>query len=374
MRPADPTDGATASGSFGGRRGAGHLHRADRRDPLPAGGRGRAGPGRCRSRIGSREPPGWPRRSPRHCSPARSRSRSSATTADLRATAWRLAPPGAVIVAGAAGRGRAAAARRPAADQRRGHRVCLPRLRLRPPGDRARTRWPGSCKITLAGTLAHHGQPHWPPHCRHGWRWPTSPHDPPSRDRARAVAARARRLAGRRRRAGRADVQIGSHTDLDALRRFAKGCEVVTFDHEHVPSAHIQALEAEGVNVAPGSAALLFAQDKGAMRERLSALGAPTPRWARVRTPTTWRPSPAASWPIVLKATTGGYDGKGVWMCRQRRRRRPTVVASGVDLIAEERVNAAPRAGRDGGPVAVRSGGRLSGGGNRAGRTASASR
>ena len=79
-------------------------------------------------------------------------------------------------------------------------------------------------------------------------------------------------------------MQIGSHTDLEALRRFAKGCEVVTFDHEHVPNAHIRALEADGVNVAPGSAALRFAQDKGAMRERLGALGAPTPRWARVRT------------------------------------------------------------------------------------------
>jgi 5-(carboxyamino)imidazole ribonucleotide synthase len=39
-----------------------------------------------------------------------------------------------------------------------------------------------------------------------------------------------------------ADVQIGAHTDLDALRRFADGCDVVTFDHEHVPPALIRAL------------------------------------------------------------------------------------------------------------------------------------
>ena len=32
-----------------------------------------------------------------------------------------------------------------------------------------------------------------------------------------------------------ADVQYGDHTDLAALRAFAKGCDVVTFDHEHVP-------------------------------------------------------------------------------------------------------------------------------------------
>src|SRR3954447_1110586 len=59
------------------------------------------------------------------------------------------------------------------------------------------------------------------------------------------------------------DVRLGSHTDLAALRDFAKGCDAVTFDHEHVPGEHIAALEADGFKVYPGSAALLFAQDKG---------------------------------------------------------------------------------------------------------------
>jgi 5-(carboxyamino)imidazole ribonucleotide synthase len=133
------------------------------------------------------------------------------------------------------------------------------------------------------------------------------------------------------------DVQIGSHTDLDALRRFAKGCEVVTFDHEHVPGAHIQALEAEGVKVAPSAAALRFAQDKGAMRERLGAMGAPTPRWGRVHTLEDIEAFADGSWPIVLKATTGGYDGKGVWMVSSPDE-AAEIVGSGVDLIAEERV------------------------------------
>src|SRR5215210_3611476 len=62
------------------------------------------------------------------------------------------------------------------------------------------------------------------------------------------------------------DVYLGTHTDLDALRQFAKGCDAVTFDHEHVPGEHIRALEAEGVKIYPGAAALVFAQDKGEMR------------------------------------------------------------------------------------------------------------
>src|SRR6266545_989627 len=68
------------------------------------------------------------------------------------------------------------------------------------------------------------------------------------------------------------DVRIGEPTSLDDLRGFAAGCAVVTFDHEHVPGPHIQTLESAGVTCRPGSAALLHAQDKLVMRERLTAL------------------------------------------------------------------------------------------------------
>src|ERR1044072_2594982 len=81
-----------------------------------------------------------------------------------------------------------------------------------------------------------------------------------------------------------ADVRIGEHTDLAALREFAKGCEAVTFDHEHVPNQHIATLAAEGVAIYPPAEAIVFAQDKGRMRARLSQLGAPVPRWQLVGT------------------------------------------------------------------------------------------
>src|SRR5689334_12516841 len=48
----------------------------------------------------------------------------------------------------------------------------------------------------------------------------------------------------------------GHHTDLEALRRLAAECDVVTFDHEHVPPEHLRALEAAGAVVRPSSAAL----------------------------------------------------------------------------------------------------------------------
>lgn len=138
------------------------------------------------------------------------------------------------------------------------------------------------------------------------------------------------------------DVVLGHHTDLADLRRFAAGCDVVTFDHEHVPTAHLRALADDGVAVRPGPGALPHAQDKLEMRRALGAAGIPCPRWAAV--------SDAASltefgnvvgWPLILKTSRGGYDGKGVrtvasvadaadWLSR--------VPVTGVPLLAEERV------------------------------------
>src|SRR3954454_21155896 len=81
------------------------------------------------------------------------------------------------------------------------------------------------------------------------------------------------------------DVEIGAADDLVALSRFAKGCDVVTFDHEHVPQDRLQAMEADAVVVRPASRALLYAQDKLAQRQRLTELGIPVPVFAAVSTP-----------------------------------------------------------------------------------------
>ena len=135
-----------------------------------------------------------------------------------------------------------------------------------------------------------------------------------------------------------ADVRIGAHTDLAALREFAKGCDAVTFDHEHVPGDHIRALQVEGVKVFPGADALVYAQDKGRMRARLSELGAPVPRWRRVATAADISDFAAETgWPVVAKATRGGYDGRGVWMLRSEAE-AADLVATRTELIVEERV------------------------------------
>jgi len=81
-----------------------------------------------------------------------------------------------------------------------------------------------------------------------------------------------------------ADAQIGDHRDLAALQRLADGATVLTFDHEHVPTEHLHALEKAGHRVAPGPAALVHAQDKLVLRRALAQAGEPQPAWAEAST------------------------------------------------------------------------------------------
>ncbi|BCR81590.1 5-(carboxyamino)imidazole ribonucleotide synthase [Arachnia rubra] len=107
--------------------------------------------------------------------------------------------------------------------------------------------------------------------------------------------------------------EVGDYTDLETLAGFAESCDVITFDHEHVPTRHLRALESQ-IAVRPGPDALECAQDKARMRERLSSLGVPCPQFAICRsTKELLEFGEKQGWPIIAKTSRGGYDGKGVW-------------------------------------------------------------
>ncbi|MGL5825625.1 MAG: 5-(carboxyamino)imidazole ribonucleotide synthase [Nocardioides sp.] len=134
------------------------------------------------------------------------------------------------------------------------------------------------------------------------------------------------------------DHAVGDYRDLDTLFATADGCAALTFDHEHVPPAHLVALEAAGVAVRPGSAALAYAQDKAAMRARLTTLGIPGPAHRVVRS---IGDVVSFGLPCVLKTARGGYDGKGVWFVDSESACQEAVAVaaeSGVPLLAEELV------------------------------------
>ena len=111
-----------------------------------------------------------------------------------------------------------------------------------------------------------------------------------------------------------AQVTVGDYTDLRTVREFAAGCDVVTFDHEHVPTEILHALVADGVAVRPGPEALVHAQDKVVMRRHLSSLGVPCPAFAVVADAEELTAfGDQHGWPVIAKTSRGGYDGKGVW-------------------------------------------------------------
>ncbi len=137
------------------------------------------------------------------------------------------------------------------------------------------------------------------------------------------------------------DVTVGDYTDPDVVAAFAADCDVITFDHEHVPPAILRSLEDAGTAVRPGPAALIYAQDKALMRERLSAFGAPCP----VNRVVADRDGLVAfgdevGWPVIAKTTRGGYDGKGVFKVEGAEQAGEPFdgLGDGVQILAEEYV------------------------------------
>jgi 5-(carboxyamino)imidazole ribonucleotide synthase len=140
------------------------------------------------------------------------------------------------------------------------------------------------------------------------------------------------------------DSVVGDYRDLDTLRKVTEGCAVVTFDHEHVPTEHLHALAEAGVACRPGPQALVHAQDKGVMRARLHHLGVPCPRNEIVGDPAdvVRFAESVGGFPVVLKTTRGGYDGKGVWVVESDADCTSAFEVArraGVEILAEEKVD-----------------------------------
>lgn len=138
------------------------------------------------------------------------------------------------------------------------------------------------------------------------------------------------------------DVLIGSPDDPDKVRELAEQCDVLTFDHELVDPEFLAVLESEGISVWPSAATMALAQNKRRQRADLAELGLPIPAWAEVESADDVLAfGEQHGWPVVLKASRGGYDGRGVWMI-DRPEDAPAIVAdaqaAGLTLLVEERV------------------------------------
>ena len=134
-------------------------------------------------------------------------------------------------------------------------------------------------------------------------------------------------------------VRTGRHDEESAVRALATEVDVLTFDHEHVPTAFLERLVTTGdVQVRPGPGALVHAQDKLVMRRRLTELGHPCPRWWHVRgIEDLDRALAENDGPLVVKTPRGGYDGHGVRIIERAEDAADWLEQHG-ELLAEQKV------------------------------------
>lgn len=109
-----------------------------------------------------------------------------------------------------------------------------------------------------------------------------------------------------------ADLEIAaSYDDLDAVRKFAQGVDVVTFEFENVPSKTIEAA-AEFVGVHPKGEILHITQNRLREKTWLSSNGIPVTPFRHIVTAEDLEKAvEELGFPCILKTAGFGYDGKG---------------------------------------------------------------
>jgi len=138
------------------------------------------------------------------------------------------------------------------------------------------------------------------------------------------------------------------YDDHSALKKFAAGLELVTYEFENVPVEAARFL-AERVPVLPPPAALEAAQDRLNEKHLFQELGIATTEFAAVANQDALDAAvKQIGLPAILKTCRMGYDGKGQWILRsaedvaRAKSELPAATASGKHSGAEPAQQAAP--------------------------------
>jgi 5-(carboxyamino)imidazole ribonucleotide synthase len=97
--------------------------------------------------------------------------------------------------------------------------------------------------------------------------------------------------------------------DLPATRELAQRCDAITFENEWIDIQVLEPLAMEGVMFTPSLEALAPLVCKRSQRQLLQRLNLPTPAWCEL--PRNGVLPDGLAFPLMAKAATGGYDGKG---------------------------------------------------------------
>ena len=111
-----------------------------------------------------------------------------------------------------------------------------------------------------------------------------------------------------------ATTHVGNYLNTQEVKDFARDVDVITFDHEHVPTHILEEARESGTLIVPPPEALTLTHNKIVMRQSLAKMGVPQPLWGVVEDADSREEaiSRVGGFPCVAKKPVGGYDGKGV--------------------------------------------------------------
>ena len=106
--------------------------------------------------------------------------------------------------------------------------------------------------------------------------------------------------------------------DVAGTRELVVGCDGITFENEWVNIDALLPLEQQGVRFQPSLAALSPLVDKLSQRQLLDDMAIPSPPWCPLSLISPAQPALPQGWtfPVMAKASRGGYDGKGTVVLR----------------------------------------------------------
>lgn len=105
---------------------------------------------------------------------------------------------------------------------------------------------------------------------------------------------------------------VADFDDEKAFHLLAEKTDVITYEFEHINAKALESLESEGYKVYPTAASLEVIQDKLTQKEAMAKAGLPVPEFMNIECfEDMTRAGEKYGYPYMLKARTGGYDGKG---------------------------------------------------------------
>lgn len=105
---------------------------------------------------------------------------------------------------------------------------------------------------------------------------------------------------------------VARFDDLEAMRVMANQVDVITYEFEHIGVQALKQLTLEGHTIYPTPSSLEIIQDKAFQKDALAEAGLPIPEFHQVETiEDIYEAAESYGYPLMLKACTGGYDGKG---------------------------------------------------------------